>query len=166
MGDWNFKPLWRSHQTTLRWPVSYRISFMACRSFLIFFTFSVKGGGWVNPSLTYLNKTYYFGLWRDPEGPFFPAEREVTLKSQICRKWAPSHYERCLKTSIIAMGLFQTVLVPIWEIYYWKFERFTKNALTRSIFELEKCSFFLNGSEFRQKLIGTIISVLVRHLRA
>ena len=25
---------------------------------------------------------------------------------------------------------------------------------------------FLNGSEFRQKLIGTIIRVLVRHLRA
>ena len=26
--------------------------------------------------------------------------------------------------------------------------------------------FFLNGSEFRQKLIGTIIRVLVRHLHA
>ena len=58
------------------------------------------------------------------------------------------------------MGLSQTVLVRIWEIYYWKFERFTKNALTRSIFELEKCSFFLNGSEFRQKLIGTITSAV------
>ena len=46
MGDWNFKPLWRSHQTPLRWPVSYRIRFMACRSFFIFFIFSVKGGGW------------------------------------------------------------------------------------------------------------------------
>ena len=42
----------------------------------------------------------------------------------------------------------------------------TKNALTRSIFEQEKCFFFLNGSEFRQKLIGTIIRVLVRHLCA
>ena len=42
-----------------------------------------------------------------------------------------------------------------------KFERFPKNALTQSIFELEKC-FFLNGSEFRQKLIGTIIRVQVR----
>ena len=28
-------------------------------------------------------------------------------------------------------------------------------ALTQSIFELEKCSFFLNRSEFRQKLIGS-----------
>ena len=63
------------------------------------------------------------------------------------------------------MELFQTVLVRIWEIYHWKFEIFTKNALTWSIFELEKCSFFLNGSEFRQKLIGTITSVLVKHLR-
>ena len=39
-------------------------------------------------------------------------------------------------------------------------------ALTRSIFELEKCFFFLNRSESRQKLIGTIIMVLVRLLRA
>ena len=33
-------------------------------------------------------------------------------------------------------------------------------ALTRSIFELEKCSFFSNRSEFRQKLIGNVISEL------
>ena len=87
---------------------------------------------------------------------------EVTLKSQIWKLWkrAQSHYYWCLKTFMIAMGQFKTVLVRIWEIYYWKFERFTKNALTRSIFELEKCSFFLNGSEFRQKLIGTIISAV------
>ena len=38
-GKWNFKPLWRSHLTPLRWPVSYRIRFMACRSFFIFFYF-------------------------------------------------------------------------------------------------------------------------------
>ena len=41
----------------------------------------------------------------------------------------------------------------------------SKNALTLSVFELEIC-FFLNGSEFRQNLIGTIIRVLVRNLRA
>ena len=35
-------------------------------------------------------------------------------------------------------------------------------ALTRSIFELEKCSFFSNRSEFRQKLIGNVISELRR----
>ena len=51
------------------------------------------------------------------------------------------------------------LLLKILEIY-------KKNALTWSIFELQKCSFFLNGSEFRQKLIGTIIRGLVRHLRA
>ena len=34
-----------------------------------------------------------------------------------------------------------------------------KNAQTRSIFKLEKCSFFLNGSEFCHILISTIISV-------
>ena len=64
------------------------------------------------------------------------------------------------------MGLFQTSFVHILEISYWKFERFTKNALTLSIFELEMFFFFLYGSEFRQKLIGTIIRVPVRHLRA
>ena len=37
-----------------------------------------------------------------------------------------------------------------------------KNTLTRSIFEVEKYS-FLNGSEFCQKLIGTIISVIIIH---
>merc|ERR1711954_130206 len=36
-------------------------------------------------------------------------------------------------------------------------------TLTRSIFELEKYSFFLNKSEFRQKLIGNVIRVLVQH---
>ena len=41
-----------------------------------------------------------------------------------------------------------------------------KNALTRSIFKLEKCFYFLNGSEFCQELISTIIRVLVRHLCA
>ena len=38
----------------------------------------------------------------------------------------------------------------------------SKTALTRSILELEKCSFFLNGSEFRQKLIGNVVSELRR----
>ena len=41
------------------------------------------------------------------------------------------------------MGLFQKFLARIWEIYNWKFERFTKNGLTSSVVELEKCSFFL-----------------------
>ena len=49
--------------------------------------------------------------------------------------------------------LFQTFFARIWKIYYWNFERFIRNA--RSIFELEKMFFFLNGSEFCQ--IGTII---------
>ena len=35
----------------------------------------------------------------------------------------------------------------------------SEKVLTRSIFELEKCS-FINGSEFRQKLIGNVISEL------
>ena len=41
-----------------------------------------------------------------------------------------------------------------------------KIVLTWSIFEIEKCSFFLNGSEFCQKLICSIIRVLVRHPHA
>ena len=41
---------------------------------------------------------------------------------------------------------FQTFFAHIWEIYYWNFERFIKNALTRSLFELEKCYFWLGRS--------------------
>ena len=37
---------------------------------------------------------------------------------------------------------------------------FFQIALTRSIFELEKCTFFSNRSKFRQKLIGNVISEL------
>ena len=38
----------------------------------------------------------------------------------------------------------ETVSNPfrIWEIYFWNFEKFIKNAQTLSIFELEKSSFF------------------------
>ena len=91
--------------------------------------------------------------------------REVILKSQIWKIWklAKSYNVWCLTTLMMVVILFQTSFAHIWEIYYRNFEGFIKNALTRSIFELEKCSFFLNGSEFRQKLIGTIIRVLVRH---
>ena len=49
------------------------------------------------------------------------------------------------------------LLLKIWEIY---------EKCSNSVnFWARKMFFFLNGSEFRQKLIGTIISVLVRHLR-
>ena len=43
------------------------------------------------------------------------------------------------------------ILARIWEIYSWKLERFTKNALTRSVFELQKCSFFLISQIFKSK---------------
>ena len=46
------------------------------------------------------------------------------------------------------------------QIFHYVFIDFLKNSLTRPFFELEKCSFFLNGSEFRQKLIGTIITAV------
>ena len=75
-------------------------------------------------------------------------------------------YVLWLKTFMTALGQFEILLLRSYKIYYWKFEKFMKNALTRSIFEVEKCSFFINGSEFRQKLIGTIIRVLGQHLRA
>ena len=105
----------------------------------------------------------------DPPPPHWALDpREVILKSQILKFWklAKSYNVWWLTTLMIVVILFQTFFVHIWEIYYWNFERFIQNALTRSVFELEKCSFFLNGSEFRQKLIGTIIRVLVRHLRS
>ena len=58
------------------------------------------------------------------------------------------------------------VFCPHLRDFYGNFKEFIKIALTPSIFELEKCSFFLNGSEFRQKLIGAIIRVLIRQQRA
>ena len=77
--------------------------------------------------------------------------RYVILKSQIWKIWklAKSYSVWCLTTLMRVVILFQTSFVRIWEIYYGNFEEFLKNALTWSIFELEKC--------FRQKLIGTII---------
>ena len=38
-GGSNLKALWRSHLTSVRWPISYRIRFMARRSFLFYFCF-------------------------------------------------------------------------------------------------------------------------------
>ena len=52
------------------------------------------------------------------------------------------------------------IFVYIWGIYYWNIDRYFKNAITWSIFELEECSFFLNMSEFCKKLIGYVISEL------
>ena len=40
---------------------------------------------------------------------------------------------------------------------------FLKNRLTWSVLELEKCFVFFKWAEFCQKLIGTIIMVLVWH---
>ena len=56
-------------------------------------------------------------------------------------------------------GLFLIdLLLKIWEIY--------KKCSNPVSFWARKMFFFLNGSEFRQKLIGIIIRVLVRHLCA
>ena len=40
-------------------------------------------------------------------------------------------------TLMIGLMMFQTIFVHIWEINYWDFERFIKNALNRTIFELK-----------------------------
>ena len=39
-GGSNFKALWRSHLTSVRGPISYRIRFMTSRSFFVFYFFS------------------------------------------------------------------------------------------------------------------------------
>ena len=52
----------------------------------------------------------------------------------------PVSYDRCDTVS--------NIFTHIWEIYYWIFERYIRNSLTQSIFELEKCSFFLMGQNF------------------
>ena len=67
---------------------------------------------------------------------------------------------------MVGVILFQIFFANIWEIYYWNIERFIRNAVTWSIFLARKMFFFSNGSEFHQKLNGTIIEVLDRHLRA
>ena len=67
-----------------------------------------------------------------------------------------------LEMIILAYGMFQRFLFCFSAIFCQKFDRFMQNALILSVFELEKCSFFSNRSEFRQKCIGTIVSGLVR----
>ena len=53
---------------------------------------------------------------------------ELILKSQIWNiwKWAQSQHSLWLTTFMIAIGLFQTVWVHIWEIYYCKFKNVQK----------------------------------------
>ena len=43
-GGSNLKALWRGHMTSARRPISYRICFMARRSFFDFYLFSTNGG--------------------------------------------------------------------------------------------------------------------------
>ena len=71
-----------------------------------------------------------------------------------------------LLTFMMAMGLIQTCLVHIWEIYIEKLKDLWEIPLTRSIVELEKCDFIKHGLQFRQKLIGIIIRVQLQYLNA
>ena len=115
----------------------------------------------------FLTKSYvsvrFLGFWFKYFFVLFQKEVPMALLKQLGELYSSNknfwqNFEFFFLTLfMIVMGLFQTFLARIWEIYSSKFERFTKNALIRSVFELEKCSYFLNGSEFRQKLIGTII---------
>ena len=78
--------------------------------------------------------------------------------SQIWKIWklAYSYKVWYSTTLIIGMLLFQRIFAHIWGISYWNVERFFQNAFTRSIFDIEKCSFFIsNGLKFCKKLIGT-----------
>ena len=70
------------------------------------------------------------------------------------------------QTILDSMNATVNIKLEYPQIFQYVFMDFLKNSLTRPFFELEKCSFFLNGSESSQKLISTIIMVLVRHLRA
>ena len=67
------------------------------------------------------------------------------------------------KVVIVATKSFKDFCFVFERFYLKNLRDFLWNALTLSIFELEKRSFFLNRSEFRQKLIGAIIRVLMRH---
>ena len=115
-------------------------------------------GGWSKPEN---NATLWLHLssWNLPdsqlnwESEMEPSgakrEKKISLQENFCPKQLldPLQFFWCQKVLVlilsfrIAMGLLQTFLVRIGEICYWKFERFSKNALTRSIFELDKCSF-------------------------
>ena len=54
------------------------------------------------------------------------------------------------------MNATVNIRIEYTQIFQYVFMDFLKNGLTWPFFELKKCSFFLNGSEFCQKLIGTI----------
>ena len=66
---------------------------------------------------------------------------------------------------MIDMELFQTVFVCIWDIFLSQIEIYEEFSNSVN-FWARKLIFFLNGAEFRQKFIGTIIRGLVQHLRA
>ena len=68
--------------------------------------------------------------------------------------------------SLVMNKIISKIFVTDFSDFLMKFWEISKNALILSIFELEKCSFFLNRSEFRQNSIGTIISGLVRYPKA
>ena len=124
---------------------------------------------WILMMITLLSLLQKFANSPPPPTPHWALDpREVILKCQMLKIWklAKSYNVWCLTILIRVVILLQTSFAHICEINYGYFEGFIKNSLTRSIFELEKCSFFLNGSKFRQKLIGTMFRVLVRHLRA
>ena len=57
-----------------------------------------------------------------------------------------------LKTIIIDNGLFQTLLVQIWEILYWKIK---ENALNLSIFGLGN-DFFQVGQNFAKSALAPL----------
>ena len=67
------------------------------------------------------------------------------------------------KVIILAPKTFQRFMVCFWEIFFEKIERFSVKCSSFVNFWARKTFFFLNRSEFRQKLIGTIIRVLMRH---
>ena len=59
--------------------------------------------------------------------------------------------------SLVMNKIISKIFVTDFSDFLMKFWEISKNALILSIFELEKCSFFLNRSEFRQKKIGAVI---------
>ena len=69
------------------------------------------------------------------------------------------------KVIIVAPKTFQRFMFCIWEIFVEKFERFSLRYSNFVNIWARKTFFFINRSEFRQKLIVTIISVLMRQPR-
>ena len=110
-----------------------------------------------NKSLVLYQILYYTNVLREKNWDPPKSQRGEHTGLCLCLMVKDIHDRHGTISNIFGPYL-RDLLLKIWEIY---------KKLSNSVsFWARKIFFFLNGSEFRQKLIGTIIRVLVRHPHA